>query len=949
MGYAEPQQANEERRMAQPAEEILKLVGDLAVELHPRLEHTINLTLDSALDRELGFDSLSRVELLVRLERHFGVTLPERVMATAESPRDLLRAVLDAKSADEVETEAGPDVGDIALDEVQSTPRSAETLLDVLEWHVNYHPNRTHVHLYGDGDKPTPISYAGLLQSAREIAGGLLAEGLQPGRCVAIMLPTSLDYLASFFGVLIAGGVPVPIYPPARLSQLEDHLRRHAGILNNALASVLITVPEAKTVVRLLKSQVAELRSITTPAELRAGGGEIPRPALKSQDLAFLQYTSGSTGAPKGVMLTHANLLANIRVMGEAIRVDATDVFVSWLPLYHDMGLIGAWLGSLYYAFPLVLMSPLTFISRPHRWLQTIHRHRGTLSASPNFGYELCVKRIEDADIQGIDLSSWRFAFNGAESVSPQTVRNFTERFQPYGFRPETMAPVYGLAECSVGLAFPPLGRGPLIDRVRREDFVSSGEAVPAEESDSEALEFVACGQPLPRHQVRIVDPSGRELPERREGRLQFRGPSTTSGYYRNPEQTRRLFDGAWLDSGDLAYVAGGDIFLTSRVKDIIIRAGRNIYPYEVEEAVSELEGIRRGCVAVFGSTDSRSGTEKVVVLAETRETDTKALAMLEAEVRTVATDLMGTPPDDVVLAPPQSVLKTSSGKIRRAASRELYERGRLGKRPRAVWWQMMRLSLAAVLPELRRMRRMSIDLLYAGYAWAVFGAVAAASWLAVVCLPRLEWRWSAVRAASRLSARLTATPLRVEGLENLVVDKPCVIVANHSSYLDPVALIAALPVTPHFVAKAELRDSFSTRVPLNRLQTRFVERFDQQQGISDARRTADAVRQGHSLIFFPEGTFGRVPGLLPFHMGAFVAAAEASAPVVPVVIRGTRSILRSDSWFPRRGAVMVTVCEAIVPHGRDWNSAVSLRNQARQEILDHLGEPDLTHQDSPL
>jgi 1-acyl-sn-glycerol-3-phosphate acyltransferase len=928
------------------AELVLEVVRALAQELHPRRARALPVTLDSVLDRELGFDSLSRVELLARLERTFGVGLPDQLVATAETARDLLRAVLGAASAPRARGPAA--IRRLALEETQAAPHSAQTLLEVLDWHVLAHPERPHIYLYGDSETPETITYRALLEAAEALAAGLAERGLEPGQTVALMLPTCRDYFTSFYGIVLAGGVPVAIYPPARLSQIEDHLRRHAGILANASTPMLITVPEAQPVARLLKSQVPGLRSVVTVAQLARARAMPTRPAVRAQDLAFLQYTSGSTAAPKGVMLTHANLLANIRVMGEAIQADSTDVFVSWLPLYHDMGLIGAWLGSLYYACALVLMSPLAFLTRPKRWLWTIHTHRATLSAGPNFAYELCLNKVPDSDLEGLDLSAWRIAFNGAEPVSAHTVRRFCERFQRYGFRREAMTPVYGLAESAVGLAFPPLGRGPLIDRIQREPLVRSGQALPAEAGDAKALEFVACGQPLAGHQIRIVDRAGRELPERQEGRLQFRGPSVTSGYFHNPEQTRGLFDGEWLDSGDLAYTAGGDVYITSRVKDIIICAGRNIYPHEVEEAVGELAGIRKGCVAVFGSTDPASGTERVVLLAETRETDPQRLDRLRSEVHAVATDLLGMPPDDVVLAPPHTVLKTSSGKIRRAASRELYEQGRIGKGPRAVWWQFARLALAGVLPQVRRMRRVVSGTLYAAYAWALFWALAPVTWLAVALLPRPRWRWTVMWAAARLLARLARTPLRVDGLERLPRDRPCIVVANHGSYLDGAILVAALPGEFSFVAKAELAGRWLSGVFLRRIGTQFVERFDQQRGIADARRTAQTARAGRTLVFFPEGTFTRMPGLLPFHMGAFVAAAQAGLPVVPVAIRGSRSILRSGSGFPRRHAVSVTIGTPIAPKGTDWAAAIELRDAVRAEILRHTGEPDLA-QEAPL
>ena len=322
----------------------------------------------------------------------------------------------------------------------------------------------------------------------------------------------------------------------------------------------------------------------------------------KSTDLAMLQYTSGSTGDPKGVMLTHGNLLSNIRAMGNAIEASSNDVFVSWLPLYHDLGLIGAWFGSLYYAAPVIVMSPLTFIVRPEAWLWAIHRNSATLSASPNFGFELCNKRIEDSMISGLDLSSLRLVANGAEPVSPQTLRRFQERFAPYGFRKEAMAPVYGLAENSVGLSFPPIDQAPIIDRVQRTALTSRSEAILAKIDDVHAVEHVACGQPLPGHEIRIVDTLGRELADRKEGRIEFRGPSATQGYFCNEEKNRTLFDGDWLDTGDLGYIAGGSLFITGRVKDIIIKAGRNIYPEEIEEIVGDIDGVRKGCVAVFAA-----------------------------------------------------------------------------------------------------------------------------------------------------------------------------------------------------------------------------------------------------------------------------------------------------------------------------------------------------------
>jgi 1-acyl-sn-glycerol-3-phosphate acyltransferase len=330
------------------------------------------------------------------------------------------------------------------------------------------------------------------------------------------------------------------------------------------------------------------------------------------------------------------------------------------------------------------------------------------------------------------------------------------------------------------------------------------------------------------------------------------------------------------------------------------------------------------------------------VVLAETRETDSETLKQLYTRINSVAVDLLAMPPDDVVIVPPHTLLKTSSGKIRRAASRNLYEQGQIGKPQRAVWWQLIRLALDGILPQLRRARRMTTDLLYASYAWTLFGLVASVTWPLVALLPRSGWRWTAARGSMRLLARFSYTPIMVHGLDNLPKDRNIVLVANHLSYLDGFVLVAALPIEFGFVAKIELTDYFTIRLLLSRMDVEFIERFDVEKGVADARRISQAAARGKSLLFFPEGTFRRMPGLLPFHMGAFVTAAEAGMPIVPVTIRGTRSKLRSGSLLPRRGAVSVIVGKPITPRGSDWSAAIELRDAARADILRHCGEPEL-------
>ncbi|MBW2485018.1 MAG: AMP-binding protein [Deltaproteobacteria bacterium] len=937
------------------AAKLLETVRCLINEIHPGQKESLKPDLDSSLDRDLGLDSLAQVELLVRIEKSFNISLSEQILVTVDTVRDLLRAILSSGAGKRFTI--AREIGAIKLGEVEETPLKAETLVEVLEWHAKKHPDRPHIRFYSDQEEDEVITYLELWNEAERVASGLQHYGLAPGESVLIMLPTGRQYFFTFFGVLMAGGIPVPVYPPGRLKQIEEHLLRHCAIANNSLARIMVTMEEAKQFARLMHTHVINLRNILTSVELNKAGTEaLPsfrKPVLAKGHIGFLQYTSGSTGMPKGVVLTHANLLANIRAMATLINVSADDVFVSWLPLYHDMGLIGAWLGSLHFACQLIIMSPLAFIAKPQRWLWAIHKYGGTLSAAPNFAYELCLRRLEDNDIIGLDLSSWRIAFNGAEAVNPVTISRFIERFAGYGFKPEAMLPVYGLAESSVGLAFPQPGSGVKIDRIQRETFMASGEAIPVNASEASGLEFVCCGEPLPGHQIRVVDAADRELPERMEGNLQFTGPSSTSGYFKNPEKTKELFHGEWLDSGDKAYLAAGSVYITGRAKDIIIRAGRNIYPVELEEAIGNLDGIRSGNVAVFGAASTESGTERLIVLAETRKKNEQALEKIRGAINTIVTDLVGDPPDEVVLAPPNTVLKTSSGKIRRNASKHIYEKGLVGKKQQAVWLQLVRFTLQGVLPKVRSLMKQVQATLYAAWCWLLYCFLAPFVGLLVFILPTEGGRWTVMRFAVRILSSMTGTRIILHGRENLPgQDTQCIFVSNHASYLDGYALTAVLGRPLSFIAKAELRAKTVIYILLKRIGTLFVERFDQQRGLEDAKLISEKGGAGRSLFFFPEGTFMRMPGLLPFRMGAFTTAAHLNMPIIPIAIRGTRSILRAGSWFPRHGSITVTIGSPIYPEispgglqEEAWATALRLRNSTREWILLHCGEPNLEHE----
>ncbi len=936
------------------------------------------LGLSSHLDRELGLGSLERVELLARLEAEFGVRLPDRVAAEANTPEDLAQAVL-AQPGSSSQLDLEP----FALRASLATQRpdravaddgvfAAQTIIEVLRYRAQHDAERAHLHISEDSDaggKTLTLTFGELYAAAQRCAAELVRRGVPPGGRVALMLPTSRAFFVSYAGILLAGAVPVPIYPPFRADRIEEYASRQTAILSNAGVCFLLTFRRAEAVAKLLKPRVRSLEGVASAEKFLEAADKAPPTApgalpvhlsgsrvRKAGDIALLQYTSGSTGDPKGVILTHANLLANIRAIGEAVQLTSKDVGISWLPLYHDMGLIGAWLTLLHFGTPLCVMSPLAFLTRPERWLQAFHKHRGTISAAPNFAYELCARKVEDEDIAGIDLSSWRAALNGAEPVNPETLERFEQRFRKYGFRREAQLPVYGLAEASLAVTFPPLNRGPRVDLVDRDIFAAQGRAFPAPQ-DPGAIAFVSSGQAVPNHEVRVVDDCGDEVPDRTEGFLWFSGPSATSGYYNNPAATEKLFpagpaaDGgfAWVNTGDRAYRAEGEVFVTGRVKDIIIKGGHNLYPHEVEELAGRADGIRKGCVVAFGLKDPGSGTEKLVVVAESRETDVSRRSVIAAAVTREVLQGLGLPPDRVELIPPGSIPKTSSGKLRREETRELYMAGTLRAKKAPVWLQIVRLGTSSTLRNAVRsvlsMSGRALEILYGVYFIVLFVV-----WIIPACAG--VWFFRDPRAAGRYTSAalkglffLSGTRVRVVGKEYMNTPGAKIYAANHASYFDVLPLMMGLGVPYRFVAKSEVHNMPFIGTFLRKMGHLSFVRGDAHSRREAAQLIESSVRDGESVFVFPEGTFVAEEGVRPFQLGAFNAAVVTGAPIIPVSLRGTRRFLRDGTFLPRPTSVTITLSPPLLPKASEsessgWHEVVRLRDSAREQIASNSGEP---------
>lgn len=925
------------------------LIRELGEELHWPTSRAKIISFETSLDRDLGLDSLSRVELISRVERAFGVVLTEAVFLNLNTIAELVKAIREAPQIKSHAT--GSMLGsmaspDIMFEEIK-IPSNARTMVDVLKAHATDNPERIHLTLLRSRDERVNISFKTMHAAARRVASNLAKKGIKKGDAVALMLPTSEEYFFCFMGIMYLGAVPVALYPPSRPAQLVDHLERHAEILKNADAVTLITDRQSLgRLGQLLKLGAGMVSVVDANHDLLANHNHLDDISLTENDLAFIQYTSGSTGSPKGVMLSHRNILANIRAMGAALEATCHDTFVSWLPLYHDMGLIGAWLGSLHFGCHLVVMSPYSFLKNPIFWLETIDCYRATLTAAPNFAFELCLRHVDKNHLPRLDLSCLRAVCNGAEPVDARTVERFCSTFKNSKFNAKAFMPVYGLAENAVGLAFPELGRGPKIENISRNKLSKSGKAVLIDRDVENSVRVVSCGKPLIGHEIRIVDEANNEVAERREGRIQFKGPSSTLGYINRPKESKKLFSEGWVETGDLGYMSAGELYVTGRIKDLIKHAGRNIHPEELEMMIGRIPGIRNGCVAVFGSQDPEIGTERLIVLAETRTLDQSELSELQKSVNEHIFNCLGTAPDVVKLLKPHSLLKTSSGKLRRSACKELYESGSLNLTSPDLRLGLFRYALVSVWSNFFQKMLAYSDALRSVILWFIIIVISLTAWPFMVVLPTLNLRWMIARSVAKVALYIVGIRLKVIGNQ---ISTHCIYVANHASYADVVFLIASLPHPVAFIAKSELKKNIPMKFTLDRLGVVYVERFDVTEALHDAILTTEVAKRGEDLLSFPEGTFTRSPGLLPFRMGPFLTAVDLGLLVSPIAINGARSILRPGSWIIRPEQVTVHLLNGIGPVSgtsitKDdrWKQALNLRDMARTSILKYCGEPSL-------
>jgi 8-amino-7-oxononanoate synthase len=561
------------------------------------------------------------------------------------------------------------------------------TLVELLRYRTHVQQEDVaFIYLANGVDEEIPLTYFELDRRSRAIGAWLQIRKME-GKRVLLLYPPGIDFIAAFFGCLYAGAIAVPVYPPRR----NRSMVRIQAVASSAEASVALTTGEVLERVRDLISDTPDLNRLewlaTTDMETGIEANWVS-PEISEFTTAFLQYTSGSTGVPKGVILSHGNLIHNSRLIHDAFEHTRSNRGVFWLPSYHDMGLIGGILQPIYCGCPNILMSPLSFLQKPFRWLSAITRYQASTSGGPNFAYDLCVRQISEEQLDLLDLSYWKVAFNGAEPVQAETLDNFARKFERCGFRYESFYPCFGLAEATLIVTGGILGKKPLI-RAIDADSLANGAAVPASDNAEKVRWLVSSGRNLIDQRTAIVDPeTERECEEGHVGEIWVCGPSVAQGYWNAEQATDYTFrayikdtgEGPFMRTGDLGFVQNDEFFITGRIKDLIIIHGVNVYPQDIEATVQKVDpALRIGSGGAFMVDDGHS--ERLVIVQEIDRTFTlerETLDRLFNEIRTAVAQEHEIAPDAIVLLKSGSIPKTSSGKIQRHRCREDFIAGTL-------------------------------------------------------------------------------------------------------------------------------------------------------------------------------------------------------------------------------------------------------------------------------
>lgn len=542
--------------------------------------------------------------------------------------------------------------------------------------HAQANPESAAIHFLESGADDLAISYQDLYLRASDFAGELHRAGIRPGEVVVLIIDYRVDLLYAFWGSILHGAIPSILPFLTEKLNPERYLADLTSLLSVTRPSAILTYADFRPIVETAVTEDSSVRSILYLEEIKRGEQRLKNDFQGFQrspdDVVLLQHSSGTTGLQKGVALSHQAVFNQIEALSEAIQVDASDVIVSWLPLYHDMGLIAGFILPILSGVPLVLISPFDWVRAPYRLLQAVSQYRGTLSWLPNFAYNFCARKIRDRHLEGVDLSSWRAVINCSEPVRWESHQAFQEKFTPYGLGENALQTSYAMAENTFGVTQSDLDQEPPIQRVDQDTFLEKGLIRPAEE-DKPSLVMMSSGKTLANTSLRVQDDKGKALPDDMVGEIALTSNCMLKEYYNRPDATQKSLHDGWFLTGDYGYLSGGEIYVTGRKKDLIIVGGKNIYPGDLEELLYELPGVHPGRAVVFGLYNEKLGTEDVVVIAESDLMDLQAHQDLADLIRSHITQNSPVSLRQVKVTEAGWILKTSSGKTSRSANKEKY------------------------------------------------------------------------------------------------------------------------------------------------------------------------------------------------------------------------------------------------------------------------------------
>jgi len=550
------------------------------------------------------------------------------------------------------------------------------TFSDILLKSYQEVPDRPAIYLQYAGQNDIMIRYADLLSQASGFARALESRGIQPGEVVVLILQHSQELIFSFFGAVLHGSIPsIMPFLTEKLSP-ERYRKDLSALISVTKPAAILTYPDFENEVRTALHQGDSVREVIVvekwdPLDL-TNTNQLPGLQRTADDIVLLQHSSGTTGLQKGVALSHRAVLNQLDAYGKALQISDVDVCVSWLPLYHDMGLIAGFLMPILRRIPLVLMSPFDWVRAPYRLMQAVSKYSGTLSWLPNFAYNFCAQRVRERNMEGVDLSTWRAIINCSEPVRWESHQIFYEKFKKYGLKETAMQTSYAMAENVFGVTQSDLSSTPVVEEIDREAFMTERVALPVSDGKP-AMKMMSSGRALSNTHIRVLDENQKDLPDGVIGEVALQSDCMLSGYFNRPDITKNAFFDGWYLTGDFGYLSNGELFVTGRKKDMLIVGGKNVYPQDIESIAYEVDGVYQGRAVVFGIYDENSGTEEVVLVAETESQLGDERQRIAEAIRRHVTKNSAIALRYVHIVGPKWILKTSSGKIARAANKDKY------------------------------------------------------------------------------------------------------------------------------------------------------------------------------------------------------------------------------------------------------------------------------------